>query len=247
MRLVGNGFSSEQTLQFYLNDESLKSVKSDVQGNFITTIKIPDTVDVGLNSFKIVNELGSSQVSNVVILEQKNRLIKTGEVVQEFTINPITESITLDDTLSISGIGKPSSPVLISIKNDDVFESVKVVMIGVDGKWNFQKPITTDDELGDRTIIIRNDFEETSKDISIVTSQLFTISVFTTTTDLGDAFVLSGSAIPNNDLVLSIKNPQDDAIRFDILKIDESGEIKYEFPISTYINGTYVLRATQMM
>ena len=200
MRLVGNGFSSEQTLQFYLNDESLKSAKSDIQGNFITTIKIPDTVDVGLNSFKIVNELGSSQVSNVVILEQKNRLIKIGDVVQEFKINPIVESITLDDTLSISGVGKPSNPVLITIKNEDVFETVAVVNIGVDGKWNFQKPITADGELGDRTIIIRNDFKETSKDVSVVTSQLFTISVFTTTTDLGDAFVLSGNAQPNKNL-----------------------------------------------
>ena len=245
MRLVGNGFSSEQTLQFYLNDEFLKSTESDVQGNFITTIKIPDSIGTGISKFKIVDELGSSQISSVKINEQQNRLIKEGQVIQEFKINNMPESVTLDDTLSISGVGHPSKPVLITIKNEDVIETIQVIDIGVNGEWNFQKSITSDDELGNRTIIIRNDFNETSRNVSIVTGQLFTISVFTATTDLGDVFVLTGTALPNEDLSLLIKNPDDDTIRFDILKIDESGEIKYEFPNSGYEDGTYVLKATQ--
>ncbi|SVB08617.1 uncharacterized protein METZ01_LOCUS161471 [marine metagenome] len=245
MRLVGNGFSSEQTLQFYLNDEFLKSTESDAQGNFITTIKIPDSIGTGISKFKIVDELGSSQISSVKINEQQNRLIKEGQVIQEFKINNMPESVTLDNTLSISGVGHPSKPVLITIKNEDTIETIQVVNIGVNGEWNFQKPITTDDELGDRTIIIRNDFNETSRDLSIVTGQLFTISVFTATTDLGDVFVLTGMALPNEDLALLIKNPDDDTIRFDVLKIDESGEIKYEFPSSGHEEGTYVLKATQ--
>ena len=245
MRLVGNGFSSEQTLQFYLNDKFLKSTESDVQGNFITTIKIPDSIGTGISKFKIVDELGSSQISSVKINERQNRLIKEGQVIQEFKINNMPESVTLDNTLSISGVGQPSNPVLITIKNEDTIETIQVVDIGVNGEWNFQKPITTDDELGDRTIIIRNDFNETSRNVSIVTGQLFTISVFTATTDLGDVFVLTGTALPNEDLSLLIKNPDDDTIRFDVLKIDESGEIKYEFPNSGYEEGTYVLKATQ--
>ena len=245
MRLVGDGFSSEQTLQFYLNDKFLKSTESDAQGNFITTIKIPDSIGTGISKFKIVDELGSSQISSVKINEQQNRLIKEGQVIQEFKINNMPESITIDNTLSISGVGHPSKPVLITIKNEDTIETIQVVNIGVNGEWNFQKPITTDDELGDRTIIIRNDFNETSRDLSIVTGQLFTISVFTATTDLGDVFVLTGMALPNEDLALLIKNPDDDTIRFDVLKIDESGEIKYEFPSSGHEEGTYVLKATQ--
>ena len=193
MRLVGDGFSSEQTLQFYLNDEFLKSTESDAQGNFITTIKIPDSIGTGISEFKIVDELGSSQISSVKINEQQNRLIKEGQVIQEFKINNMPKSVTLDNTLSISGVGHPSKPVLITIKNEDTIETIQVVNIGVNGEWNFQKPITTDDELGDRTIIIRNDFNETSRDLSIVTGQLFTISVFTATTDLGDVFVLTGT------------------------------------------------------
>ena len=246
MRLVGNGFSSDQTHQFYLNDEFLKSAKSDGQGNFITTIKIPPTVDAGLNEFKIVNDTGSSQISSVIISEQKNRLIKEGQIVQEFRITDIPQSIILDETLSISGVGQPSSSVMITIKNQDIAETIQVVNIGVNGEWNFQKSISSDNDLGDRTVIIRNGFKDTTNNISYIINQLFSISVFTTTTDSGDIFVLSGTAQPNNDLILSIKNPDDDIILYDILKIDETGEIKYQFPHSESSNeGTYVLRATQ--
>jgi len=246
VRLVGNGFSSEQTLQFYLNDKFLKSTESDAQGNFITTIKIPDSIGTGISKFKIVDELGSSQISSVKINEQQNRLIKEGQVIQEFKINNMPKSVTLDNTLSISGVGHPSKPILITIKNEDIIETIQVVDIGVNGEWNFQKTITSDEGLGERAVIIRNDFNETSNNVNFVTSQLFSISVFTSTTDSGDVFVLTGTAQPNKDLALSIKNPEDDVIRFDILEIDESGEIKYEFPRQASFNeGTYVLRATQ--
>ena len=174
MRLVGNGFSSEQTHQFYLNDEFLKSAKSDEQGNFITTIRIPDTVDVGLNEFKIINEFGDLQISSIIINEQKNRLIKVGQVIQEFKITDIPQSVILDETLSISGVGQPNSPVMITIKNEDVMETIQIVDIGVNGEWNFQRPINANDELGDRTIIIRNDFNNIDRNST--TQQRFDIS-----------------------------------------------------------------------
>ena len=246
IRLVGSGFSPEQTHQFYLNDEFLKSAESDTQGNFITTINIPVTVNVGLNEFKIINELGYSQISNVKINEQKNRLIKAGQIIHDFQINNVPGSINLDETLSISGLGQPSSPVLITIKNEDILETIQVVNVGVNGEWSFEKSINADDDLGERTVVIRSDFQSIIKNVNFIANQLFNISVFTTTSDLGDIFVLTGLAQPNQDLALSIKNPNDDIVRFDILKIDESGEIKYEFPRDeSFKEGTYVLRATQ--
>ena len=246
IRLVGDGFGPDQTLQFYLNEELLKSTKSNLQGNFITTIRIPDTVDVGINQFKIINEFGSSQVSSVIINEQKNRLIKAGESIQEFKITHIPESVDLDGTLSISGVGHPATAVLITIKNEDVLETIQVTEIGVNGEWNFQKTLDSDDNLGERTIIIKNNFKKISNNVEFVTDELFSVTAFTTTTDLGDAIVLTGTAQPNKDLTLLITNPDDDIIRFDIIKIDESGKIRYEFARHESFNaGTYVLTATQ--
>ena len=213
MRVVGSGFSSDQTHQFYLNDEFLKSTDSDGQGNFITTIKIPDSVDAGISEFKITN---------------------------------MPQNVNLDETLSIAGQGHPTGAVMISIKNQGVLETIQVVDIGVDGEWNFERSISSDDSLGERTVIIRNGFKNTQNSIDFVTNEVFSISVFTATTDSGDAFILTGTAQPNKDLALSIKNPNDTIVRFDILTIDESGEIKYEFPYTqSFTEGTYVLTATQ--
>ena len=57
-RLIGNGFGPEQTLKLYLNDDLLKSVKTDLNGNFITTITIDATVMAGTNEFIIMDESG---------------------------------------------------------------------------------------------------------------------------------------------------------------------------------------------
>ena len=74
VRLVCNGFNSEQTLQFYLDNIYLKSTKTDKQGNFITTIHIPATV-IGTSEFIIKNEFGDLQNTSVSVSEAKNRFL----------------------------------------------------------------------------------------------------------------------------------------------------------------------------
>jgi len=53
IRLVGNGFGPEKNLQLYLDNAILKSVKTDEQGNFLTTISIsePTRNFSGMNFF----------------------------------------------------------------------------------------------------------------------------------------------------------------------------------------------------
>ena len=43
VRLVGNGFGAEKELKLYFDTTILKSVNTDEQGNFLTTISIPDS------------------------------------------------------------------------------------------------------------------------------------------------------------------------------------------------------------
>ena len=67
VRLVGNGFGSEKNLQLYLDSVMIKSVKTDVEGNFLTTISISDTQKVGTSEFIIKDESGDFQSSNIKI------------------------------------------------------------------------------------------------------------------------------------------------------------------------------------
>ena len=56
IRLVGSGFGSEKNLKLYLDSTILKSVNTDKQGNFLTTISIPDAHNVGTSEFIIKDE-----------------------------------------------------------------------------------------------------------------------------------------------------------------------------------------------
>ena len=47
VRLAGNGFGADEELKLYLDTTILKSVNTDEQGNFLTTISIPDAYNVG--------------------------------------------------------------------------------------------------------------------------------------------------------------------------------------------------------
>ena len=89
VRVVGNGFGLEKNLQMYLDNTIIKSVKTDVQGNFLTTISIPDTSNVGTSEFLIKDESGNFQSTNINIEESKNRFLKT----TEFEVNNIPAEV----------------------------------------------------------------------------------------------------------------------------------------------------------
>ena len=57
-RLIGNGFNPNETLQLFLNDTLLESIKADQNGNFITAINIPSASKIGMNDFQIKRQDG---------------------------------------------------------------------------------------------------------------------------------------------------------------------------------------------
>jgi len=146
VRLVGNGFNSEQTLQFYLNNISLKSIKTDKEGNFVTTLHIPDNINPGTSEFIIKNESGDLQSTNVNISESKNRFLQQAT---KFEITDIPRETRLKDTLSISGNGPPLTSIILSINNEqNILEKVRVMDINANGKWSYEENLTTDELLG---------------------------------------------------------------------------------------------------
>ena len=97
IRLAGNGFGSEHNLKLYLDSTILKSVNTDEQGNFLTTISIPDNHNIGTSEFIIKDESGKIQSSNINIDEAKNRISKT----TKFDVTNITAEVRYEETLTI--------------------------------------------------------------------------------------------------------------------------------------------------
>ena len=135
VRLVGNGFGAEEELKLYLDTTILKSVNTDEQGNFLTTISIPDTYDTGTSEFIIKNESGNFQSTNINIEEQKNRFLKT----TEFEVNSIPTEISYDEMLTFSGSAYPQSAIIISFENIDTrdLEKTRVITANSNGEMGF--------------------------------------------------------------------------------------------------------------
>ena len=239
-RLVGNGFNSGQTLQFYLDNISLKSVKTDEQGNFITTLHIPDTVKTGTSEFIIKNEFGDLQTTNVNISESKNRFLRQ---TSELEITDIPREIRLEDKMTISGNGPPLTTIILSINNEQgALEKIRVIDINTNGKWAYEENITTDELLGTKTYLLKNGVNHILREIEFKSDKLLNISTAATRYNPEDTIVFTGSGIPNKDLTLFVKDPNGKIIHFDIMKLNTSGNIQYEFTTdNTFETGTYVL------
>ena len=240
VRLVGNGFNSEQELQFYIDNIFLKPVKANEQGNFITTLHIPATINPGTSEFIIKNEFGDLQTTNVNIDEAKNRFLQEAA---KFEIVNIPREVRLEETLSISGNGPPLTTIILSITNEqDILEKIRVVDINPNGKWSFEEIVTTDEIIGAKTYLLKNGVNNILREIEFKSDKLLNISTAATRYNAGDTVIFTGSGIPNKDLALFVKEPNGKIIHFDIINIGATGEVQYEFTTSTtFETGTYVL------
>ena len=244
VRLVGNGFSSEQNMKIYLNDDLLKSIKTNENGNFITTIHIPTTVKTGTNDFVIVDESGNAQSTNINISESKNRFLKTGK---SFKINDITNEVKFDEMLTISGEAQPNSAIILVIKDEDgITQKIRVVEVDVNGDWNFNEIISRDESLGTKSILLKNDKNFISRDVLIKSDKTLNVSSSATRYSQGDTIQFSGEGFPNQDITAIIKNPENNIVYFKTLDGTSSGKIDFEFVTNEVTSkGTYSLIVSQ--
>ena len=237
IRLVGNGFGSERNLQVYLDNVMIKSVKTDVEGNFLTTISISDTQNVGTSEFIIKDESGDFQSSNIKIEEQKNRFLRT----TEFEINNVPEKVVYDQVLTASGNAYPKSAIIIKFENmDRVLEKIRVIMSDSNGAWIFEESVNRTEDIGEKYLIFQNNQYKTTKSMMIKSD--FTIEVFTTVKryNIGETITITGNSEPNKNTTMWIKDENKKIIFYDVFTTNADGGLNYELVTdTTFSAGTY--------
>ena len=244
MRLVGSGFNSGQTLDFYIDNILLRSTKADTEGKFFTTVHIPNTVNPGTGEFIIKNELGDLQTTAINISEAKNRFLRQDV---GFDITSVPSIIRLDETLSISGNAKPLTAVILSLNNEQgITEKVHVVDVNANGKWIFEEQVTSEEIIGTKKLMLKNGQNNILREIVYKSDKLLEISTAATRYNQGDTIIFTGNGVPSKDATVIIKDPTGKIIHFGIIEISSSGEIEYEIITdNTFENGTYVLITRQ--
>ena len=236
-RVVGNGFNPNEVLQLFLNDTLLESIKTDQNGNFITTLNIPSTTKIGINDFQIKRQDGVYESTKLKINDALNRFYETEH---RFGITTIPETIKLEDTLNISGTAKAQSGVILSFKNGNVLDAKHVVVADASGKWNYDETIGSDTLVGVYSVVIENDQKSILKNITVTSDFVFQMTSSSNQYDIGDTVTITGTAEANQEMTLSIKDPKSVTVLFDTIRADGSGKFEYKFPVtSTFTSGTY--------
>jgi len=239
IRLVGNGFGSEKNLKMYLDSTILKSVNTDKQGNFLTTISIPNTHNIGTSEFIIKDESGNIQTTSINVEESKNRFLKTSN----FEINSIPAEIRYEETLTISGSAYPQSAIIIAFENNErVLEKTRVVSANANGEWVFEETIERTDDLGEKLVIFKNNNDKTTKSLTVKSDYLIQISTSAVRYNSGEAVTITGTAEPNKGTTIWVKDQNKKIVQYDVFTSDVDGGLNYEFVLDdTFSSGTYTV------
>ena len=243
VRLVGNGFGSEKNLQIFLDSTIIKSVKTNVGGNFLTTISIPDTQKIGINEFMIRDESDNFQSSNIKIEEEKNRFLKT----TTFKINNIPNEVRYNDVLTLSGNAYPKSAVILTFANmDNVLEKTRVITSNANGEWIFEEIVDRTEVVGEKFLIFQNNEYKTTKNLLIKSDYKIEISTTAQRYNAGDIISITGISEPSKNTTIWIKDKNKKIIHYDVFTTSANGNLNYNFVTDeTFSSGTYTVIVNQ--
>jgi hypothetical protein len=239
IRLVGSGFGSEKNLKLYLDSTILKSVNTDKQGNFLTTISIPDAYNVGTSEFIIKDEFENIQTTNINVKESKNRFLKTSN----FEVNSIPAEIRYEETLTISGSAYPQSAIIIAFENNErVLEKTRVISANANGEWVFEETIERTDDLGEKFLIFKNKQDKTTKSLTVKSDYLIQISTSAVRYNAGEAVTITGTGEPNDDTTIWVKDQNKKIVHYNVFTSNADRSLNYEFATDdTFSSGTYTV------
>jgi len=229
IRVVGNGFVPNYTIDFYLDAEKLDSFQVPDSGNFVATAKIPSNEVAKRVDFFIKDGQGNEKFLSVRLGETKNRMAIIENI--PFTIKNLPSVVHPGEVLKVSGSGLPGSSVTATINTPDgEILSSFVASVDTNGNWNNDYLVPLGIVFGQYTAEISDGRETKFVRWNIESSQSIQISPTKILFDPGSVMMFNGTAIPNQELEIVLENPQGSEIFSKVISIDNSGIVEFEIP-----------------
>jgi hypothetical protein len=247
IRVTGDNFGSLQEFDFYIDTKKIGTFETDNDGHFITTMKIPDNQKADRVEFIVKDEKGEERKISLRIGENDDRIADSLNI--PLTIKGIPNIVHRGDFLEIFGTGEPNSAITAEIKTaDGQIINSRTAEIDSKGNWKLDEPviIPLDTPFGKYSATITDGRD--SKLISWTTESDKKIILIPTSLkfEQGEIMKFNGTAIPNIPIEILLEDPLGKEIISDIIQVDESGIVEFEFPTTqNSIEGTYTLIATQ--
>ena len=247
IRVTGDNFGASHEFDFYIDTQKIGTFDTDVNGHFITTMKIPDNQKADRVDFKIKDKEGQERKLSLRIGEVDNRIPDSENI--PLTIKGIGNIVHRGDFLEIFGTGNPNSAVTIEVITSDgnVINS-RTAEVDSKGDWKLDEPIIipVDTPFGKYNGKITDGRDSKLVSWTVESDKKIIISPINLKFEPGEIIKFNGTGIQNKSVEIVLEDPLGKEIFSDIIQVDDSGLIEFEYATTqTSTEGTYTLIATQ--
>ena len=248
IRVVGENFGVSQFFDFYMNDNKIGNFETDANGDFITTMIIPNSQSNERVDFKIKNNQGEEKIVSLRLGSNENRI--TQSIDYKISIKGINDIIHRGDKLEISGTATPGTAVVTEIKNpEQIVINSRTAKVDGTGNWKLESTINIpyDAIFGKYSVTVSDGRNQSLQYWSIETNKVILLNPTKIVFDPGEIIKFNGTAIPNQVIDLMLEDNFGNEIISDIVQVDETGFIEFEYQTTENDDeeGTWTLVATQ--
>jgi len=253
IRVTGDQFGASQEFDFYINSKKIGSFETDENGHFMTTMKIPNDVEIPDNEdnirvdFIIKDKDGGEKKISLRIRDIEDRIPESENI--KLTIKGLPDVIHRGDFLEIFGTGDPGSGITAKIATiDGEIINSRTAEIDSKGNWKLSEPIIValDTPFGKYSVTITDGRQSILKHWIVESDKIIIISPINLKFEQGEIIKFNGTALPNKPIEIVLEDPLGKEIFSDIIQVDNFGFVEFEFQTTLSAKkGTYTLIATQ--
>lgn len=244
MRVTGEKFAPNHSLDFYIGSKKIQSFVTNEDGGFIITSSIPSDLTADRVDFKIIDSQKNEKAISLRLGEETGVATTTNI---PLTINPSPSVVYVGQTVKVTGTGPPAKTLTATIK-DEGGNVLTTIPINVDlnGKWEYDRIIAPDTTLGKRNIELTDGVETLFLSWTIESSKKIDIVPIKQKFEPGETIVFNGTAKPNENLEIIVEDPLGTEFFSQVLNVDSSGIVNLQFTTNqASLEGTYVVFASQ--
>jgi hypothetical protein len=246
IRVTGDNFGSLQEFDFYIDTKKIGTFDTDENGHFMTTMEIPDDQKADRVDFKIKDKEGEEKTLSLRIGEVENRIPDSLNI--PLTIKGVPNTIHRGDFLEVFGTADPGSGITVEIIAPDG-EVIRTRTSESDSKGDWELEallVPLDTPFGKYLGTISDGRQEKTIQWEVESDKMIIITPLSLKFDQGETMKFNGTGLPNIPIELLLEDPLGKEVISDIIQVDDSGVINYEFPTTQNTpEGTYTLIATQ--
>ena len=248
IRVVGENFESSQEFDFYINNEKIGDFKTKSDGSFLTTVKIPKIESNERTEFKIKNNQGQEKTMSIRVGSDQNRILEDQNV--SLTINGINNIVNRGDDLKIYGTAIPNKSIIVRILDPQKdITNTRTTTSDSQGKWELLDNVLIpwDAPFGQYSITVSDGNKEILKNWQVKTDKVIILKPSKIFFKSGDLIKFNGTAIPNNQVEISLEDSFGNEIITESVDVNELGYLEFEYQTKENDDeeGTWTVIATQ--